>query len=34
MPERIECVYYRCLLVGDHPNFLEIEATAVRYSTA
>jgi hypothetical protein len=26
MPERIECDYDRCLLVGDHPNFLEIEA--------
>jgi hypothetical protein len=26
MPERIECVDDRCLLVADHPHFLEIDA--------
>ena len=32
MPERIECVDDRCLLVADHPHFFEINATAVRCS--
>jgi hypothetical protein len=26
MPERIECVDNRSLLVADHPHFLEIDA--------
>jgi len=33
MPQRIECVDNRALLIADHPHFLEIDAeTAVRYS--
>jgi hypothetical protein len=31
MPERIECVDDRSLLIADHPYFLEINV-AVRYS--
>jgi len=26
MPERIECIDDRCLLVADHPHFPEIDA--------
>jgi hypothetical protein len=32
MPERIECVDDRSLLVADHPYFLESMPTAVKYS--